>query len=204
MKIKSDYFRIAATATDLTGQKLEPEDQPVQRVLETSFQASGTNGQVFGQVGGEIAAQSTAGVVASRLRAMCAGCKHFDNRDWIKLVRRSDDPLAPRDQRELVNSMRASLLMTFNATLDAALTDTSPAEDGGVDVEHVLMSMGMCHALTSHYGDQVGVHPLSSCPEEVCGPNQPAGFFQHRTNESERASDKGYDIVMQRAAGKIL
>lgn len=204
MKIKNDYFRIANAATDLKGKKLEPEAQPIQRVLETSFAAGGTNGQVYGQMGGEIASQSTAGEVAQRLRAMCAGCKHFDNKDWVKFVRRADDALAPRDQRELVNSMRASLLMTFNATLDATLTDASPAEDGGVDVEHVLMSMGTCHALVSHYGDVIGVHPLSSCPVEVCGPSQPDGFFEHKSNASSKAGDKGYDVVMQRAAGKIL
>lgn len=204
MEIKKDYLRIAHAATDLEGKKLDPEAQPVQRVMETDFAANLSNGQVVGAVGGEIAAQSTAGVVARRLRAMCAGCKHFDQKTWQTMVRRADDPLAPMDQRQVVNAIRESLLMTNNATIDATLTDQHPAPDGGVDVEHALMSLGICQALTAHYGEQIGVHPLSSCPEEVCGPNQPEGFFQLKGREAEKAGNVGYDMVMQRADGKIL
>lgn len=82
--------------------------------------------------------------------------------------------------------------------------------DGEYDVEHMMKSMGMCHALREFYKDKdgedpgiIGVSPRSGCPEEVCSTDKPQGLYVPRDMDAEKAGNQNYDAVMLRAAGKI-
>jgi hypothetical protein len=92
--------------------------------------------------------------------------------------------------------MRAHLIATGNADVYEA----TPEDDGSLDVEAALASLGTCHALTEHENELVFVHPLAGCPAEVRTLTAPFGFFEDREKTDKRGVSL-YDTILQKANG---
>lgn len=201
MKIKEDLLHITNAPETDDGNKAEPEQQTATRILVSESETTTSQGEPLpGGVPVQILVQSQAGVLANALRAQCGGCKHFDNAAFLTFARKADSPAAPLHLREGMNEVRGALLQTMNASVNAM----HAGQDGDMDVEHALASLGFCHALTEiNGGDDVIVHPLSCCPPEVKSDAQPLGLFSPRDRTSELAGQRAYDNIMNKAAGKI-
>lgn len=198
MKIKADLLRIKTGPYNHNGQRVEPEQQGVQRVLVTEFDAKMQGQQkTVGKIKGEIVYNTSVGEMANAMRNPCFGCRHFDPAAWRKLFVYWNDPTAPVDLRRNLNGIRAALLQTQNAEI----TDKSTGQDGDMDVEHALSLLGICHPLTEIHKEPVMVYPTGTCPGEVCTPTQPNGFYEPTSVEAERQGSQMFDHVMKLAQG---
>ncbi len=200
MKIKDEKIAIRHEPIHEDGTPVEPEEQPAARVIESEVEASERGGQVIGALPAQVIIEGTAGAIAAQMRKLCASCVHFKRARWQKFVRAHDSLTASLADRELINSVRGQLLMTGNAEVTEMHVTDHPEND--FDVEHALMSLGFCEALTEHKKEQIVVHPLSSCPIEVASPERPDGFYKVRNRDAEREMSVAYDNIMQTAAGK--
>lgn len=195
MKIKEEFFHVTNAPTTDAGDKAEPEQQTVSRILTTDSEVEGG-----GSVATQIITSSQALEFANAVRYHCGNCRFFDNRGWRAFVAKADSPLSPMTVREDVNKIRGALLMTMNASVGSM----HAGADGDMDVEHALQALGFCGPLGEiEKGDPVIVHPLASCPPELVSPANPAGLFKPRDNDSDAAGEAAYDLVMQRAAGRV-
>jgi len=197
MRIKADFLRVKP-ALALNGDKLEPEQMPMQRVMTTDVPASMQGGRTVGTIPTEIITETSVGEIASAIRNPCFSCKRFNAVAWKKLFDRWNDPTSPIDERNQLNSIRAALLTTSNAKLQEAHIP----EDNDMDVEHAIASLGMCEALTEVLSAPIIVHPTSGCPAEYCTPAQPNGFYKPKDRDHERMGSKVFDNVMRMATGK--
>ena len=201
MKIRADLLKISTNAMTSDGNKAEPEQQQVQRVIETTVPIGPQGGATIGAIPGQIVTQSvTAGQMAGTVSHLCGSCCFFDNEEFKKTIREADSPLAGMEQRRAVNDIRAGLLLTKNGQLG----EMHSGLDGDMDVEQALQACGFCSALTEHYKEPIGTHPLSCCPGEVRTATAPYGFYQPKDRSSQRQNDKNYDAVMNTAAGKLV
>lgn len=198
MKIINDLTHITNEERNLAGDLAQPEQQTVSRILVTDAEVSGTTSGVAGNIPAAVVATSTVAEFARATRAPCHLCAHFDNKAFLELFKRADDPLAPIHLRETMNSVRAALLQTSNAEVG----DLSRGQDGDLDVEHAIRSLGFCRALGEKLSDYVVVHPLTTCPDEVITATEPDGLYKPRDNAHEREGVRAYDSIMRRAQGK--
>lgn len=209
MKIKREFLSIANDARAEDGTKLEPEEQPIQRVMETVAPATMRSGQIVGALPVEIVAHSTAQEMSAAKGRQCYLCRHWRNAQWRKAIADAEGPDASHEDRKLVNDVRAAILGSGNASISAHYEDH---EEGGPDVEKAIWAMGICGPLTENervndpnFGPKewVVTFPTASCPMSVVSPTQPYGFFEARGSEEEQAAGANRDAVMFRAAGKI-
>jgi len=201
LKIRADLFRISSNGMTADGNKAEPEQQQVQHVIQTDAPVNLTgNTKTVGTMPAEIVTYSTAQEMAQTVSHQCGTCKFFDGEEFVKVIRLADSPAAPMEQRAAVNNIRAGLLQTQNARLG----EMHSGQDGDMDVEQALNACGFCKALTEHYTEPVGVHPLSCCPGDVKSPAAPHGFYQPKNVTAARVAGSNYDKVMNLAAGKLV
>lgn len=199
MKIKADLLRIGHGALSPKGEKLEPEEKPVERVLVTDFDANMKSGQHVGSIPGSIHYRDTAGDFAQKMRSQCWSCKHFNNDAW-RAYRRSVELSDSMERRRELNAIRAALLDTGNAQIQERHT----SQEGDMDVEHALSVLGICKAMTETFQDPVIVYPIGTCPDDVCGPTNPSGLFVPKDIDSEKAGNSAFDQIMRRAQGTAL
>lgn len=201
MKIRQDLLRVRSNPYDDRGEKIEPEQQPAQRVLTTDAEVSMQGGAAVGTLPTQIVYETTAGELARAMRHPCFSCKNFDARSWGRLYLRMTDPTAPLDQRQELNAIRAALLTTRNAKLQNRHVSE---KEGDMDPEHALSQLGICRPLTEIHGTPVIVHPLGGCPPEVCTTTEPNGLYDPKDTDADRMGSKTFDNVMKLATGKPL
>lgn len=199
MRIKADLLKIRNFPRDDVGNKIEPEQQPLQRVLVTdgapvSMQGSG---EVKGTIPAEIVYNTSVGEFANALRRPCHSCKRFDTRWWLKMKALCEDPTGPKENRAWLNGIRAYLLETQNATIQSSHV----SQEGDMDVEHALSVLGVCQPLTEINGDPVIVYPTGACPNEICTPDKPHGYYDAKDRDNERMGSSVYDDIMRKATG---
>src|SRR5512136_2378121 len=83
MKATSDELRIGHGIPDDKGQPLEPEEQPVDRVLGTDVlvtlgSAPGKGTPINRPMSGRVTVESTAGEMAAEFSEQCRLCTHWD------------------------------------------------------------------------------------------------------------------------------
>ena len=200
MRIKKEFLRFRTAPYDDAGQKIEPEQQPVQKVMEIDAPASMRGGPAVGSIPTQVIQEMSVGELASAMRKPCFSCKHFDRRAWKLLVARWNSPNSPVEERQYLNMVRAGLLQTKNADIVSKSTGT----DGDMDVEHALLMLGICRTLTEVQNAPIIVHPTGACPAEVCTPTQPDGFYQPKTTKAERMGSQTYDNIIRTAQGKTI
>lgn len=191
-------MHITNSPTKDDGQRAEPEEQTVSRILTTDAETNMTNGQRAGNMQAAVVVSSPVAQFARAMRANCVNCANFDNAAFLSFFQKADHPLAPRHLRESMNSIRAGLLQTQNASVGAMHS----GQDGDMDVEHAIRVLGFCHALGEVMKEETIVHPLSSCPEDSITPTTPDGYFKPRDRASEKAGERAYDNIMLRASSK--
>src|SRR5258706_10095963 len=200
MKIRSDLLKIQPMV-DKQGKSVEPEQQVVQRVIQTDLPTTmQRGGKQVGTIPGEIVYTSTAGEMAQAMRRPCFSCAKFSRRAWKALYARWADPTTPIDERNQLNGIRAALLQTSNAKIQ----DRHLSQEGDMDVEHALSVLGGCEPLTEVRSTPVIVCPTGSCPGEVCTPTQPNGFYVAKDKAAERMGSATFDNLMKVATGKKL
>lgn len=201
MEIKKDELVVVPKnlVTDEQGHHPDPEQAPAARRIEVAANVDAGPYDTTGGVPVSFDMPTTAGELAVAMRSRCEFCRHFDRPTSQKLIEQADHPAAPLERRERVQQMRAHLIATGNADVYAA----TPDEDGTLDVEAALDSLGVCRALTEHENEIVFVHPMSCCPPEVCTASAPVGFFEDK-EQLDRRGVSIYDTILNTAAGKPL
>lgn len=211
MKIKKDMLQIGSGFTDKDGTKLAPEAQPVRRVvtIDAPVSLKGPHGvtETGKGIPTEIVTDNRNAVdVARGFQYLCGNCKWFRNKEWLRDLANADSPMASMVQRKMVNEIRGALLSTQNANL----TELHSGQDGDLDVEAALKTLGYCKALFHFFKNKgesdedslVLLHPISSCPTDIRNANPPMGMFEPKDNEARKVATQNYDRVMQKAAGK--
>ena len=189
MKIKRELLQLAHVADG----KCEPEEVAARRLYQGSTGVSLQGGAEAGGIPLQIEAPTTAGEIAAQQQRPCTACAHFDNKCWLATKRAWES--GDIERRKDLNRIRFAIVGTGNA----AISNASEGADGDLDVEHAVNMLGVCRAMTQANGDAVIVHPLGGCPDTVCGPTQPHGFFSPKDSDVERHGAKLYDAVMQQA-----
>lgn len=170
----------------------------MERVISTDIPAGMQGGRQVGTIPGEVIFESTAGKMAGAIRNPCFSCKFFNRPAWLKLKAAWDDPTAPIDKRKQLNGIRAALLESNNARIG----EKSQTLEGELDVEHALGLLGICQPMTEIDGNPVIVYPQASCPDTVCTPQQPEGFYLAKDRDADRMGSEAYDKIMRLAVGK--
>ena len=199
MKIRRDLLQIASGVREADGTKAEPEQQPVQRVIETSAGAN-VSGQHVGQLPVRFVSEMSAGELANVQSRTCATCKHFDHKAFQNVLRNADAPAAPLEKRQAVNEIRSALLMSGNANLN----EMHSGLDGDFDVEAALKSCGVCQILTHLDNDLNVFHPTASCPAHTITPTQPHGYYQPKDRAAKKEASQQRDAILRQAQGKVI
>lgn len=200
MKIRKDILNIRAGLRDDVGERIEPEQQLVQRVIDAPAATTASHsGQQVGTMRSEIVVSSSAAEVAAVVKTPCWSCKHFDRETWLKVKSKAEGPLGSQEDRKFLNKIRAALLDSGNAELH----ERHVSQEGDMDVEHALAHLGVCRPLTEMDNDMVVVYPLATCPASTVTATQPNGLYEAKDKEAKRAGSAAYDMVMKRAAGIV-
>lgn len=197
MKIKSDMLRIRTVPFDDKGQKMEPEQQPVQRVIHTDSPATMRNGQMVGTLPTNIVMDTTVAEMVPGMRRPCFSCKHFDRRNWKELFRLWSEPTAPIEKRRELNAIRAALLETNNAEIQ----HRHDSEEGMM-VEHAISTLGICRPLTEIDKNPVIVYPKACCPANLITADKPHGLYEPKNKDNERMGSQTFDNLMKAARGE--
>lgn len=184
MKVKDDSLQIQSVPYDVeTGEKLEPEEVPVQRVLDggapVSFQ--GGDGEVLGHLRSKIIREGDAITFANEAAAQCVRCKHFDQkafRDWLRSPRGQEHKLALLD----------GLAQQYQTTID------------NPELNFQLNFIGLCRIQTEIDGDVAITRPDYPCSVMVT-PATPTGAFDAVTSGDEKISSARYDQILRIAQG---
>lgn len=210
MKVKSDVLKIQTDVRDAAGNKVEPEERPVARVISgvAPVEMSRTGKPVGGLKTEVILDAGSVSDFACGIRRLCKDCKYFNQKDWkdaVERIERSSDLV----KRQEINCVRAALLMTKNAQLSASFED----QEGDLDVESALMAIGVCDALTDLADELYIVFPQGCCPDSIVKPDgteipivtsqRPDGCFQPVNRTVKKEQNKAYDLLMRAAQGKL-
>jgi len=191
MKVKQDFLRVQTSPFNAeTGERMEPEEKPTQRVIIAQETAVNQHGQALGNFNVAITADSSAGEIANKVRNMCFGCKHFNTHQWRKLQLKWE--AGTMEERQLLNNMRAGLLDTSNASINDMHTD----QGGEMDIEAALGQMGVCESLTEIERDPIIVHPLGFCPPGL------ETLYKAKDTEEEKRGSAAFDSIMRQAQGQ--
>jgi hypothetical protein len=197
MKIKADKLKIVSGARDVGGHKIDPEAQPLARELSVDMPAN-LGGKHVGSLPSTVVFETTAGEYANAMRSPCFNCKHWDDAGARELIRRWDASNAPLEKRSFVNQMRGNIIGTKDPEF---IRKHMVTPQGELNVNHALMSQGICRALTEIQGDVVFTSPDCHCPDDLCGPGRPSGLHEPKSAQIERHVTQAYDAIMKRAAG---
>jgi hypothetical protein len=211
VRIKSDLLNISSGALNTKGHKLEAEEQLVRREVVTDVGAKlgvGTMGKDVGSIPMKVVSEYSAVEFAKAAGSRCGNCKHFRNDLFVKDLKKAESPGAPIARRRAVNQIRAALLQTQNASV----ADAATGQDGDLDIEAALQTLGYCTALyefhknagQSNEDAMTLVHPVSACPQDVRTDANPEGFFEYASKFAEQVGTSTYDSVMKQAQGKMM
>lgn len=200
MKIRQDLFNVTSGGFHDDGTKAEAEEETTTRILTSDAPVTAGQEATGKSMPLQIVAYGTAGEIAANFNRLCSNCKYCDKTAWLKIVHDAEGQQGTPESRHAINEVRGALLMTQNAKV----LETGLTEDNDFDVESVLKSLGLCHALTEHYREFVIVHSQSSCPLEVVTPTQPQGFFHARDGEARRDGARNRDAILNAAQGKSI
>jgi hypothetical protein len=192
VKATSDDLIIGHGITDDHGQRLEAEEQPVDRKLATVLPVSLGNGPGDGKLinvpmRGHVTVESTAGEIAAEFSRRCELCVHWDQATYQR-ERRSYDV-------DELNEQRASVLELASAAQLSAV--------GREHADAILdASLGRCQALSSYSPDgRLDIHAHASCPVvSPTGQSIPAAFKPRP--EMRRAATTIRDRILLAAEGK--
>lgn len=214
MKIDKTEIRVIPATHDLaTGEKLEPEQRPAEMVLHTSGTLQMGNDPRTVKIGeggartipGIVSVDMVAGDLADALRNRCRDCAHFDRPAWIALYKKWR--VGTYEEQQKLNELRSMADLVNDEDYRAKHMDP---EQGELDTEHAIQDMGICHVLTDYWSaikgapDEQLFTPECGCPDQF-GPDGTyfGRLFKPRDGDARRRGAKGYDGIMQAAAGRL-
>lgn len=209
MKIDKQEIRIIPATHDVGGEKLEPEQRPAEIALHTGATLRMGNGPIAAEssptahIPGIVTLDAVAGDIANSMRNRCGDCAHFDRPAWIALYKKWR--VGTYEEQQQLNALRAAADKVNDEEYRAKHED----QDGDLDTEHAIQAMGICHALTDYWSkikgaaDEQLFTPECSCPDQFGPDNTYLGAcFKPRDVNARKHGDKGYDSIMQAAAGR--
>lgn len=194
MKALADTLQIGFGHRDADGTQLEPEEQPVDRILSaplpvTLGNAPGEGTPMDVVMRGNVRAETTAGEVVELLGEACLYCAH-----WDSALYQRERPSYPIDD---LNEQRAMILETATSEELASV----PRER--LDFADVILdaSMGRCHALSHLSPDgKLDTHARACCPANDPSGNPLPKCFKARP-EARRTIAGIRDRILRTAAG---
>lgn len=188
MEVKGEKIVVGNVPVDATGTKVEPEQQPIQRILNVSDKVRLGSGIGDGEstvtdkeIGTFISCEMSAAEFAIPYSEPCHSCRHFDQKRASELIARAEN-----------NPKGQAILRTF---IDE------------VGDPRRVKNAGICGPLSEVARDTVFVLPEVTCPDKVRdveGREQPFGrHYAPRDLNEEKNSSRAYDSVLQSAQGKI-
>jgi len=192
---KGEKVEIGSGFREEDGTKIEPELQPVKKIIvsETTVDiGSGPDGgQRVGALPLAITSEMPAIEAADMLTSLCHACIFWRPDEWPR-VRAT---LTPQE----IGALRATLL--------AKTSDEIPQLDDGNDdfyaLDHAMSdgTHGVCKALSDMAGDDVVTFYTATCPDTA--PNgAPLGLLFKPKSEARRAVMRGRDAILLTASGR--
>jgi hypothetical protein len=193
MKITSDRIEITSGARDMAGERLEPEQQPTVRRMLSEALAQGTmTGEKAGKMAVEIQHHTTAGELAAQLRHACVNCANYDEqafRSWVQSCLEG----GPAKRTELKGVMQ--VLAAQGRLSDDQLMMNLDGPDAARILSVIAPGIGLCRVLSELAKEPVIVSGMGMDPE---------GFDGFRpTTKGQANGGRAFDLIMQRADGKI-
>lgn len=207
MDIRADTITVVPATHTPDGKPLEPEQAPAVRSISVISPLAMNNGTlVRPDMPGSFDYETTAGELAVGMRFKCASCIHFNPKRWQKLKHECEWS-SDVTERKWLNEVRSSIEQVLPAGEREKHVDE---QTGELDIEHALMSLGLCDALTEEWSRLMNekwpvlVHQLSGCPDvDPLGQPQ-APPFRSRDTAADRAAAKAYDGILGMAQGKAF
>lgn len=195
MQVKDDLLKVHQLDRDVeTGEKLELEERPAERILTGTAEVSGAqSGQVFGSIPVSISRQGNLIDFAEDARTECLMCKHFNQKKWQEFKKRAERTL---DGQKLLNECRTRLLISGNARVQDAMPNDQYGEP---DVEYAMNFLGFCDVYSEILKDDIIVTPISRCDKENIG-----DYFTPKDLENQKMGDVLYDEIINRARLKTI
>lgn len=191
MEIRSDTFLIQHHERDLNGDLVEPEQQPAVRLLEVDGPTHLGQNPTGQELPTTVALEDNAGQFAKGLRSQCFLCKHFKPELAAQVIETWKGGTI--QQRAALNEIRAALMQTQNATVQARMEN--PLDPSDIDVEQGLSHLGLCEIFSEITNDVMFVHATGACPEGQ-------DYFVAKDVASEKYGASKFDEIMRRAQGK--
>jgi hypothetical protein len=180
---KTEKLIIQATPIDgETGERLEPEEVPVARVIEGTAPVTGRDtGERFGSIPAILSRESSAIEVANKKRALCVNCRHFDQPAWREYIRTVEGQAFEQDLRQ------------------------NFAQDFGINpLDMVLLiamqNLGVCRVFTEINRDLTVTRPDYWC--QASRAETPAGYWEPITTGDEKLANANYDAILKASQGK--
>lgn len=199
------------TAISTTPQT-DAEGQAILRRVQVDAPAGPQGGAPIGQIPAIIEYKTQVGEHAAALKTNCGTCRHFDSKAWKAFVWAATGPASTAEDRQTIDTLRKRI-----ATDGKGLAD----ENGNLDVEATLMSIGICRVLSDWTEGIVGRNPIywpvaptpdATCPTsivvpggqmQIVTPAEPFGLFKPRDLDARKMGDKRRDDLLFAAqAGK--
>lgn len=207
MEIRADTISVVPATITPDGKPLEPEEAPAVRSIQVSTPLAFNNGTIIRPDSpASFDYATTAGELATGLRFRCASCVHFNAKRWQKL-KHEYEWSSSIEERKFVNEVRASIEQVLPVGEREKHIDE---QTGELDVEHAMMSLGICDALTDEWSRLMNekfpvlMHPLAGCPDvnPLGQPQSPP--FRPRDTAADRAAARAYDGILGMAQGKAF
>lgn len=205
MELRADTITVVPATHDPDGKPLEPEQAPAVRSIGVTTPLTFNSGQLIRQdMPASFDYETTAGEIAVGLRYSCAGCIHFNQRRW-QTLKHDCEWNGDIEKRRWVNEVRSAIESSLPEREREKHIDE---QSGELDVEHAMMALGVCDALTEEWSRKfnqsfpVLLFPLCGCPDvdPLGAPQAPP--FQPRDRSAARAAAKAYDGMLGMARGK--
>ena len=195
MKTIRDRYQIGHGFQEEDGTKLEPELQPVRRIIDSAAEVNGAE-NIEKQLGRDlslplqITSESTAIETAELLAQQCHRCAHWSQTAWDHDRRILEQTAVGRAD---LDRMRAQAI---DCGADVKITDSAR-----VSADPLLDCMGKCHALSEIANDGIYSHPEPTCPDRDPAGNPLPLLFKPKSEE-KRAVTSIRDRLLGLASGK--
>lgn len=195
MKAITDTLKITHGQREEDGTKLEPEQQPVDRVITTVApvtlgNAPGEGTPVTMPFRVNVTTEMDAITAAQELSRQCQFCRHWNQQEWYRDRIRYE---GTAEGRKFLDEQRA--LAIEAATSEELSSLQRESADPLLDLN------GKCEALSYALNDAIYTHPRAFCPSHGMEGEALPCYFKPLP-EAARTVEKIRDRVLNIAAGK--
>jgi hypothetical protein len=178
---KTEKLIIQAVPVDgETGEKLEPEEVPVARVVEGTAPVTGRDtGERFGSIPATLSRVSDAIEVANKKRSLCINCKHFDQPAWKEHLKTVEGQAFERELRQ--NFAQDFGINPFDMALLIA-----------------MQNLAVCRVFTEINKELTVTRPDYWC--QASRAENPAGYWEPITTGDEKLANANYDAILRAAS----